>query len=727
MNRYVGLAIMIGAACTARAQTFNIDIDPGGTAFGAGVPANSFGGAAETPGYWNGIQNVPGLTSTLRGLNGALTSVTLQTSGSIIIHSANDSSATGEFAKLMEDGWKTAGSGDSISYMLNGLAAGSYFVYTFGDAPDSNQQVSRVTINGSFQNVGGSHNSNEFVQNVTHARHFVELAAPGSITVSITNNPFVSGARAFLAGMQIEKLPNRLYVNAAAAPGGDGTTWATAFNRLQDAFTAVATYGGAIKEIWIRSGTYVPADVAFRGDTFDLPDGVAVYGGFAGTETEFSQRNVEANPVFLSGSIGGPLPTDNSYHVVTAWGCGYDTLLDGVTITSGYATGPFGWDSTGGGMYVRESQLTVRNCRFVGNYANRGGAVAVEDATPRFEECYFFGNQAEQLGGALYTLPGGAPTVVRCDFRVNRAIVNYGGAIAHYDGTNFNVFNCRFLDNEANWGGGAIYSFTGNLIVGNSIFTGNTGDADRGGAIHTFGDNTYVFVYNSSIWGNHAYQCGGVDAFADAKVYVRNSIVWGNTDDDPATNLEAAQLRRENAPDTLLSISYCDVEGWSGVLGGSGNFGADPQFVDPAGADGVVGTLDDDLRLLPTSPCIDRGRNANLPSDAGDVDDDNNLIEPLPLDMDDNARRVDVPTVADLGEGTAPMVDIGAYEFVPPCDLPGDLDHDGVIALNDLAILLSHFGTLSGATYEDGDLDADGDVDLTDLAVLLAGFGTMCG
>ena len=53
----------------------------------------------------------------------------------------------------------------------------------------------------------------------------------------------------------------------------------------------------------------------------------------------------------------------------------------------------------------------------------------------------------------------------------------------------------------------------------------------------------------------------------------------------------------------------------------------------------------------------------------------------------------------------------------------GDLDHDGDVDLSDLAQLLAHYGTTSGASYEDGDLDGDGDVDLSDLAALLANYG----
>ncbi len=58
--------------------------------------------------------------------------------------------------------------------------------------------------------------------------------------------------------------------------------------------------------------------------------------------------------------------------------------------------------------------------------------------------------------------------------------------------------------------------------------------------------------------------------------------------------------------------------------------------------------------------------------------------------------------------------------------LLGDLDYDADVDLADLAQLLAHYGTTSGAVYEDGDLDDDGDVDLSDLAALLSVYGTSC-
>ncbi|MCC6357156.1 MAG: PQQ-like beta-propeller repeat protein [Phycisphaerales bacterium] len=78
-------------------------------------------------------------------------------------------------------------------------------------------------------------------------------------------------------------------------------------------------------------------------------------------------------------------------------------------------------------------------------------------------------------------------------------------------------------------------------------------------------------------------------------------------------------------------------------------------------------------------------------------------------------------TLVICGVGT----NVRAYR-TPRVDCPGDLDGDQAVALTDLAILLSNFGTPSGAGAGDGDLDGDGDVDLSDLSLLLSLFGTTC-
>lgn len=77
-------------------------------------------------------------------------------------------------------------------------------------------------------------------------------------------------------------------------------------------------------------------------------------------------------------------------------------------------------------------------------------------------------------------------------------------------------------------------------------------------------------------------------------------------------------------------------------------------------------------------------------------------------------------------QNNPPLLVFGLVEISNSNPCPPDLDHDGTIGLQDLATLLAHFGTLSGASPEDGDLDGDSDVDLQDLATLLAAFGGQC-
>ncbi|GAG96395.1 unnamed protein product, partial [marine sediment metagenome] len=83
------------------------------------------------------------------------------------------------------------------------------------------------------------------------------------------------------------------------------------------------------------------------------------------------------------------------------------------------------------------------------------------------------------------------------------------------------------------------------------------------------------------------------------------------------------------------------------------------------GVDDVLGTPDDNLDLQVTSPAIDAGNNATVPLDAADLDDDFRTTEALPLDIDFNARFANMPAITDTGNGSAPIVDLGAYEVSP--------------------------------------------------------------
>ena len=73
---------------------------------------------------------------------------------------------------------------------------------------------------------------------------------------------------------------------ASEARTGDGSSWANAFPGLADSLSGAASG----TEIWVAKGTYKPTSGTDRTATFQLKDGVAVYGGFAGGETQLDQR-----------------------------------------------------------------------------------------------------------------------------------------------------------------------------------------------------------------------------------------------------------------------------------------------------------------------------------------------------------------------------------------------------------------------------------------------------
>jgi len=163
-------------------------------------------------------------------------------------------------------------------------------------------------------------------------------------------------------------------------------------------------------------------------------------------------------------------------------------------------------------------------------------------------------------------------------------------------------------------------------------------------------------------------------------------------------------------------VTYSDIQGGRP---GEGNIDADPLFVDPDGPDDIFGTEDDDVRLLRCSPCIDAADNEAVPADEFDLDDDGNTSEPLPFDLDGNPRFVDDPYVTDTGNGTPPIVDMGAYEFQADC--PGDLNGDRTVGHADLGILLAAWQDTA-----EGDLNCDGLTDHADLGILLANWGAVC-
>ena len=227
------------------------------------------------------------------------------------------------------------------------------------------------------------------------------------------------------------------YVNAGSSPGGNGLSWNEAFSDLHSAINA-ATYGSAI---WVATGVYYPDADGNRSTSFELKNGVKLYGGFAGIETSLSQRNWELHSTTLSGNIGDTNSrADNSYQILTGVNLDENTLLDGFIITEGHNE-----VGDGAGLILRANsgqtlRLKVQNCTFNHHFASNGAAVFSQTGNegdyvlPQFESCSFERNHVLYNGGAVYQT-GSTPA-----------------------GEFFNMGNCRFLDNRALYGsGGGIF------------------------------------------------------------------------------------------------------------------------------------------------------------------------------------------------------------------------------------------------------------------------------
>ncbi len=584
-----------------------------------------------------------------------------------------------------------------------------------------------------------------------------------------------------------------LHVDDDAATGGDGATWANAFAHLQDALASASNPANGVSEIRVAQGMYYPdrnelnpLGTGDRAASFQLLDGVALLGGYAGLGApDPDARDVTTNQTVLTGDLNDDdLPDfvnngENSYHVLTTPGAGGTSRIDGFIVRSGNADGitdqgeggglrhvsghidllnttfQGNWAKRGGGLFLfgvntsaslgnctieagfaaergggiasRSSDVTLTNCSVVGNATgDKGGGIWRKWGIVTLVDSSVTANVAVGAGGGAYSensgnltmsgstvsqnsvtsdLPGygggliainSTITLNSCTFSGNDAPV--GGAIAMFDATvdiadcmfrectagaggaieasssDLSVVRSAFIGNAAESAGGAIQSVTGSnaLIVhahfiGNSaggaagaydcgaghivfvgcVFAGNDG-GEFGGALTSFQAIPDVTVINSSFSGNVAAQGAGIFlAGSSPGTTLTNCILWGN-ESFQGTN-ESAQL---SAPEPgAFSVNHSAIQGLTGSFGGVGNTGADPMFIDADGADNLAGTEDDDLRLAANSPLIDAGDNNGVPAD-------------ILTDLDGNPRFVDDPNTPDSGTGTAPLVDLGAYELL---------------------------------------------------------------
>jgi predicted outer membrane repeat protein len=391
-----------------------------------------------------------------------------------------------------------------------------------------------------------------------------------------------------------------VYVDASATSGADdGTSWSDAFQGPSGLRRALAAAASG-DEIWVADGTYLPTLSGVRTRSFDLKTNVKLYGGFAGGETSLSQRDPSLHIAVLSGDLAGDDAGGN-------YGDNSYHVVAGRNL----------------GFETLLDGFTIRGGNADGPSASSddggGGLLFVSGQGAPVRQCVFESNRCTGRGGAVYSNGSCcSQDFHECRFADNHAGVA-GGAVQLINAEGIHFTRCVFTGNSAPNGSAADFFLAFDVFLDTCLLYGNTATGGSPGATVNAYLESYLWVDSSTVVANSSITgFAGLRSYADSGIW--NSIVYFNGGGTQLSGFPYA--------------AYCCVQGG---FPGTAMISADPLFVDLPNSD---------FHLSPSSPCVDAGENDASAS----------------LDLDKAPRFQDVTSAPDGGLGTAPIVDMGAYE-----------------------------------------------------------------
>jgi hypothetical protein len=339
--------------------------------------------------------------------------------------------------------------------------------------------------------------------------------------ISIANNDYDENPYTFTlrAAVDVPSVPGVVYVdlNASGTPE-DGSRWLRAYRTLTTALAS--SPAGSV--FWVARGTYAESATLAVGTH-------TLYGGFEGTETDLSQRNLSVNPTIVSGAKTRRIFGKSTTGVFT---------LDGFTLKDGKVAVDAWPNDRGGALYLSHAGggLDIRNCVFTNNVATGTGNTGVGGAMASlagagmrnaFSNCVFVANRADANfssaaygGGALYLEGNATLRLEDCRFEANAATngtYNWGGAVLLYGATG-QIVRCTFTGNAVTLSGGAIMAYGGAAgTVADSVFTANRAGGAiysvNGGGALAFAGTSWMRLENCRFEANradrNAYSYGG--------------------------------------------------------------------------------------------------------------------------------------------------------------------------------------------------------------------------
>lgn len=370
--------------------------------------------------------------------------------------------------------------------------------------------------------------------------------------------------------------------------GGNGLTWAKAFSELSEALqkskTQNALYPYSITQVWIAEGTY-------KG-VFEMQDGVNIYGGFKGGETDVEQSLSLKYPTILDAEgKGRVLAQIVDYKVATEW--------RGLTLQNGKSA------EHGGGAYLKKngtlSYSTIKN----NASALNGGGIYAENA--EIINCIIEQNTAQNMGGGVYAADGSKlinNTIVKNKAREGAGVYAVASVVSN------NIIYENAEDNLVANGGTVANNIAQNENSIDPMFVNFDGGDYRllpiSPAINS-GDNAIIIsrkldiagnprIYEQAIADLGAFEYQGIKLTLSAEGYFYvnqlkngNGANWANATQQLSSALDAARAINTSRPNTVKRIwvatgtytgNYEMVEG-TAVHGGFVGNETDFDQIDP--------------------------------------------------------------------------------------------------------------------------------------------------